>query len=186
MLLTWSRYGSAWPLHDNVWTAGNVLSILIQLWVWIWKDKSCALGTQDLVVKCHHLSQYVSVVSVAKSYSSLTYIVNIQCYSLVLITHRQCMVVLPRRLFHTRWPGAYTNELPIICRYSLAGQPLHTEEGSGVMPILDLFWRLCKMLCDTSWISFALVAFVVAGTVHVRASRSSLALIRVAVITATP
>ena len=29
---------------------------------------------------------------------------------------------------------------------SLAGQPLHTEEGSGVMPILDLFWRLCKML----------------------------------------
>ena len=32
-----------------------------------------------------------------------------------------------------------------ISQLSLAGQPLHIEEGSGVMPILDLFWRLCKM-----------------------------------------
>ena len=27
---------------------------------------------------------------------------------------------------------------------SLAGQPLHREEGSGVMPIHELFQRLCN------------------------------------------
>ena len=49
--------------------------------------------------------------------------------------------------------GIYGGDLVVACpapraeigvEPSLAGQPLHREEGSGVMPIHELFQRLCN------------------------------------------
>ena len=37
-----------------------------------------------------------------------------------------------------------------MCRHSLASPPLHSEEGSGVMPIRDLF--CCTDECNTNQI----------------------------------
>ena len=63
---------------------------------------------------------------------------------------------------------------------SLAGQPLHKEEGSGVMPILDLFWRLCKMHCEYHLHLSRL--WLRAPCKYIRASRSSLSVLRLSLL----
>ena len=103
-------------MTNYVWTAGNGLSILIQLWVWIRKDMSCAPGTQDLGVKCH--APFVSVR------------VGGQCCKKLFKSHEHSQLSVIAwfwSLTDSAWwscQGAHstlepTNELLITCQYSM-------------------------------------------------------------------